>query len=233
MSAVLFRSRHNRECLPCLMHQRCGNVILIVAQNPEASQVACYRQWQQMGRQVKRGEQGLKILVPHRQKIVEDSNEDAEERENNYGAPALTARRSNCPRNRGQKGLMEWTLQDQLIMDVAVSERHSLAAYFHKSGSSIEFQGWRLLYIHHQSGTLRLWKVSQALDDGVHQQLADAQPPKFRPDEYGHYRRHLRAAFEVGADHPDRVSPSLLGKQRHGPALLGLPQTPNPVIIWE
>jgi hypothetical protein len=43
-----------------------GNVLLILSQKPEATQVAGYRTWQSLGRQVRRGEHGIKILVPMR-----------------------------------------------------------------------------------------------------------------------------------------------------------------------
>ncbi len=41
-----------------------GNVILIWSQFPEASFVAGYRKWQQLGRQVRKGEKGIRILAP-------------------------------------------------------------------------------------------------------------------------------------------------------------------------
>lgn len=41
-----------------------GNVLLILAQNPEASHVAGYRKWQELGRQVRKGERGIQILAP-------------------------------------------------------------------------------------------------------------------------------------------------------------------------
>ena len=60
-----------------------GNVMLIMAQNPEATRVAGYRRWQQLGRQVKRGEQGIKILVPRKQRL-RDAKTDEEDDEPLY-----------------------------------------------------------------------------------------------------------------------------------------------------
>ena len=40
------------------------NCLLILAQRPGASRVAGYRRWQQLGRQVRRGEEGIRILAP-------------------------------------------------------------------------------------------------------------------------------------------------------------------------
>jgi antirestriction protein ArdC len=42
-----------------------GNVLLIAAQRPEATYVAGYRVWQELGRQVRKGERGIAIFVPH------------------------------------------------------------------------------------------------------------------------------------------------------------------------
>ena len=41
-----------------------GNVMLIVSQNPEATKVAGYRAWCQLGRHVKRGEKGIIVIAP-------------------------------------------------------------------------------------------------------------------------------------------------------------------------
>ena len=41
-----------------------GNVLLILSARPTATRVAGYRAWQLLGRQVRRGERGIKILVP-------------------------------------------------------------------------------------------------------------------------------------------------------------------------
>ena len=42
------------------------NVALIHAQRPDATRVAGYRAWQALGRQVRQGERGLRILAPYR-----------------------------------------------------------------------------------------------------------------------------------------------------------------------
>src|SRR5215217_9626893 len=43
-----------------------GNVLLILSQKPEATRVAGYQTWKQLGRQVRRGEKGIRIIVPMR-----------------------------------------------------------------------------------------------------------------------------------------------------------------------
>ena len=75
--------RRYLETLGKFHHYSYGNVLLIMAQNPEATRVAGYRQWQQLGRQVKRGEKGMKIMVPHKQRL-RDAKTDEEEGEPLY-----------------------------------------------------------------------------------------------------------------------------------------------------
>src|SRR5260221_4396155 len=55
-----------------------GNLCLIVSQRPDASRVAGYKAWQKLGRQVRRGEHGIRILAPCRGKVAE--GESSEER---------------------------------------------------------------------------------------------------------------------------------------------------------
>lgn len=45
-----------------LHHYSLGNLLLILAQNEDATKVAGYRAWQAMGRQVRKGERGIRIL---------------------------------------------------------------------------------------------------------------------------------------------------------------------------
>jgi hypothetical protein len=61
------------------MHQYSfGNLALIHVQVPTASLVAGYRRWQELGRQVKRGEKGIKILVPYTHRIRGEGEEEAD-----------------------------------------------------------------------------------------------------------------------------------------------------------
>src|SRR5438132_5782395 len=58
-----------------------SNVMLILAQKPDSSQVAGYVTWQKLGRQVRKGERGIRIVVPmRRRKRAEDAEEDDESR---------------------------------------------------------------------------------------------------------------------------------------------------------
>jgi len=56
-----------------------SNQVLILSQRPEATWVAGYRSWQELGRQVRRGEQGISILAPcwRRPEAAEPEEEDS------------------------------------------------------------------------------------------------------------------------------------------------------------
>src|SRR5918911_2859927 len=41
-----------------------NNVVLILAQKPDATRVAGYKTWQSLGRQVKKGEKAISIFAP-------------------------------------------------------------------------------------------------------------------------------------------------------------------------
>jgi antirestriction protein ArdC len=52
-----------------------NNVALIMAQKPDATHVAGFNTWRELGRFVRKGEKGMKILVPHRVKVAEPEDE--------------------------------------------------------------------------------------------------------------------------------------------------------------
>lgn len=54
-----------------------NNTILITMQRPDASYVGGFALWRKLGRSVKKGEHGIRILAPYKYKVeVEDSNGD-------------------------------------------------------------------------------------------------------------------------------------------------------------
>jgi len=57
-----------------------NNVALIHAQRSVATRVAGYRAWQTLGRQVKKGERGIRIVVPYRARVApeEDGGQDVQ-----------------------------------------------------------------------------------------------------------------------------------------------------------
>ena len=64
-------------------HYSPGNVAVILAQRPDATQVAGYNAWLRMHRFVKRGERAIKIVVPMTKKV--ETNDGQEERKLIFG----------------------------------------------------------------------------------------------------------------------------------------------------
>lgn len=56
-----------------------NNVLLILAQRPTASRVAGLRQWQQRGRQVRKGEKAIKILGYSTRKVTSEDPDTGDE----------------------------------------------------------------------------------------------------------------------------------------------------------
>jgi len=57
-----------------------GNCMLIAMQAPEATQVAGFRAWQSLGRQVRKGERSIKIMAPMSVKERDEAGEETGER---------------------------------------------------------------------------------------------------------------------------------------------------------
>ena len=59
-----------------------GNTMLIAMQRPDAMQVAGFKAWQKLGRQVRKGERGIRIMAPRT--VVERDEETGEEERHTY-----------------------------------------------------------------------------------------------------------------------------------------------------
>lgn len=60
-------------------HYSIGNTIMILTQKPDAGKVASYTTWKNLGRHIKKGEKGIKIIVPAPYKFEKQmSPEDSE-----------------------------------------------------------------------------------------------------------------------------------------------------------
>lgn len=69
------------ETLSKFHHYSVNNQILIAMQMPTATQVASYETWKKLGRYVKKGERGIKIIVPTPVKIKKEKDTDEGETE--------------------------------------------------------------------------------------------------------------------------------------------------------
>ena len=56
-----------------------NNVLLILAQKPEATRVAGYRAWQSLGRQVKKGEKAIDIFAPRPSRVTTEDEQGEEQ----------------------------------------------------------------------------------------------------------------------------------------------------------
>lgn len=65
-----------------------NNVLLILEQCPSASQIAGYRTWQQLGRQVKKGEKAIQILAPIKRRIEEQEERKAQKEQGVFSSIA-------------------------------------------------------------------------------------------------------------------------------------------------
>jgi hypothetical protein len=50
-------------------------VLLVMLQNPEATRVAGFHTWKRMGRSVKKGEKGIRIMVPYKAKVEREDDD--------------------------------------------------------------------------------------------------------------------------------------------------------------
>jgi len=62
-----------------------GNVLLIAAQRSDATLVNSYRRWQSLGRQVRKGEQGIRIFVPYRRTASDPETGEPIDRVTGFG----------------------------------------------------------------------------------------------------------------------------------------------------
>jgi len=65
-----------------------NNTLLLLAQKPDATQVAGYNLWQELGRQVTRGEKGLAILAPVTRKLDQSQDDGHPTRADRPAPPA-------------------------------------------------------------------------------------------------------------------------------------------------
>src|SRR5882672_11500477 len=64
------------------------NLILIVSQRPDATRVAGFHTWKQLGRNIKKGAKGIMILAP----VVLRKNKEEATPEEDQGKPAVSFR---------------------------------------------------------------------------------------------------------------------------------------------
>jgi len=79
------------RCLSRFHQYSVSNVGLILMQRPEAAKVAGYKAWQTLGRQVRKGEKGIAILVPFVSRVREGEAGETARNPQNPQNPAESA----------------------------------------------------------------------------------------------------------------------------------------------
>lgn len=67
-----------------------ANTVLIMAQRPDATLVNSYRRWRQLGRQVRRGETGIKVFYPRKRRLAVETVDKAAAEEEEDAPVVLT-----------------------------------------------------------------------------------------------------------------------------------------------
>jgi antirestriction protein ArdC len=155
------------RCLARFHSYSPNNVALILAQRPEATRVAGYRTWQALGRQVRRGERGIRIVVPYRTPIAPEGEEQRAETVAGWGARCVF----DIAQTEG-KPLIATPINGALIGDATVAEvvREELAGWLQERGVRLTRQdtgranGYynprtREIAIHHQLTGIRELKT--------------------------------------------------------------------------
>lgn len=94
------------------------NQLLIVAQRPDATRVAGYRAWQALGRQVMKGERGIRILAPRVRRV--DATEGDEEARRLVGFVMVSV--FDVSQTSGQE-LSELTMPEVKVSDSTLFDR--------------------------------------------------------------------------------------------------------------
>ncbi len=136
------------------------NVALIHAQRPDATHVAGYRAWQTLGRQVRRGERGIRILVPYHRAVAAEERQGEHEGEQQaevggFGVASVfdTAQTDGAPLPAppaprplvGDSALASW-LWERLAAFL-VAEGVSLARYALDRGNGVYWPVYRRIVV--------------------------------------------------------------------------------------
>ena len=92
---AVFDSEKYKEYLRVMSkftHYSAGNCLLIVMQKPDASLVAAYGKWKSLGRQVNKGETGIRILapMPYKKKHTEQGEDEETDETERIGFKAVS-----------------------------------------------------------------------------------------------------------------------------------------------
>jgi len=125
------------RCLARFHSYSPNNVALILAHRPDATRVAGYRTWQTLGRQVRKGERGIRIVVPYRTPIAPEEEGQRVESIAGWGARAVF----DVSQTEGEP-LVAAPINDALIGNATVADvvREELVGWLRERGVTLTRQ---------------------------------------------------------------------------------------------
>lgn len=153
-----------------------NNVALILAQRPEATRVAGYRAWRSLGRHVRRGERGIRIVIPRRTRVAsEDEGADAPVVVTGYGVGAVfdISQTDGAP-------LIAAPIHGALSGKITVAEivREELAAWLWRQGVTL---------IRRDTGRANGYYLPLAREIAIHRDLTGLREVKTLVHEAAHF----------------------------------------------
>lgn len=197
-----------------------NNLLLILSQCPEASQVAGYRAWQAKGRQVRKGERGIRILGTGTVKVSSEDDETGEvvEGKRRVFFPVSVFDVGQTDVMEGQEDLADVAPKLTGPDDAGVLSR--VVDYLAASGVPVEFRsigngacGYTLpadeetgepVRVVIEEGNAPAQQAKTALHEAAHVILGHMQ------DDYAEYVAH-RGRYEVEAESVAYVVAGMLG----------------------
>ncbi len=152
------------------------SIYLIHAQNREATRVAGYRAWQTLGRQVRKGERGIRIVVPYRARVapVEDGGQDV---------PIVTGwgigHVWDVAQTEGEPLALP-PIHGPLTGDATVAEivREELTRWLHGQGVTL---------VHKETGRANGYYLPRAREIAIHRDLSGLRALKTLVHEAAHF----------------------------------------------
>lgn len=176
-----------------------NNLLLIFGQNPNASAVAGFRKWQELNRQVRKGEKALKIFGYGEKKMTEDEIKEAEAKNiemkrNRKGEPVKIYFPMLSVFDISQTDLIEPTQPDpsNLAQQLTGEDTKGIAdaAKGHITG-----QGWTVTTEHITTGANGYTTTDGTKQIVIHDDLSPAQTAKTMIHEVAHAIMHADITY--------------------------------------
>ncbi len=153
-----------------------NNVAMIHAQRRDATHVAGYRAWQTLGRQVRKGERGIRIVVPHRARIApEEEDGQGQEIVSGWGVGYVW----DIAQTEGEP-LAVPPIHGALTGDVTVAEvvREELTGWLRREGVTL---------VQRDTGRTNGYYLPRTREIAIHHHLAGIRELKTLVHEAAHF----------------------------------------------